>query len=119
MHSNALAGIHLIRNENDEACKSYQKILDTERDFNFKFKIDNLQRIHCVHNYLYALQQKHPQRPYGEDLTIQLEALETDLKSSEAKYKGALEDKRVKEELKFEKKHSEVNDKLINVNIII
>ena len=117
MHANALAGIHLIRGEVDKACECYQKILDSEKEFNFKIKIDNLQKIHCVHNYLYALQRKHTQHTLGEELNYQLESLATILKNSEDKYAGSFEEKRAKEELKFAKKHTEANEKFIKVNI--
>ncbi len=47
---NGLAGVHIINNDYDKAIDTYEQILNTEKEYESKIVIDNLQKIHALHN---------------------------------------------------------------------
>lgn len=116
MNSNAIAGILLLKNKLDDSCDFYQKILDSEKEFNFQIRMDNLQKIHATFNYIHALEHRRKEKnePVTENFIENIQKLQVDLKEMEKLYTFSFEEKKMKEELKLIKKSKEINEKLVD-----
>ncbi|XP_049596595.1 E3 ubiquitin-protein ligase SHPRH [Syngnathus scovelli] len=60
---NGLAGIHIIRDEFEEAAEMYREVLRSSEEHKGRLKTDSLQRLHATHNLMELLSAKHPGIP--------------------------------------------------------
>ncbi|XP_077395210.1 E3 ubiquitin-protein ligase SHPRH isoform X2 [Festucalex cinctus] len=60
---NGLAGIHIIRNEFEQAAEMYREVLRSSEEHKGRLKTDSLQRLHATHNLMELLNAKHPGIP--------------------------------------------------------
>ncbi len=112
MHSNAIAGLYIIKKNLLMAKEIYQKILDSEKFFNFEIRLDLLQKVHTIFNYIYVLQTID--EPNNEHIT----RLNDILRELENKYTSAFGETKMRDEFKLKEKINEVGHKFIKVNLI-
>ncbi|XP_051942712.1 E3 ubiquitin-protein ligase SHPRH isoform X1 [Hippocampus zosterae] len=60
---NGLAGIHIIRDEFEQAAEMYREVLRSSEEHKGRLKTDSLQRLHATHNLMELLSAKHPEIP--------------------------------------------------------
>ncbi|XP_057715689.1 E3 ubiquitin-protein ligase SHPRH isoform X2 [Corythoichthys intestinalis] len=60
---NGLAGIHIIRDEFEQAAEMYREVLRSSEEHKGRLKTDSLQRLHATHNLMELLNAKHPGIP--------------------------------------------------------
>ncbi|XP_061700946.1 E3 ubiquitin-protein ligase SHPRH isoform X3 [Syngnathoides biaculeatus] len=60
---NGLAGIHIIRDEFEQAAEMYREVLRSSEEHKSRLKTDSLQRLHATHNLMELLNAKHPGIP--------------------------------------------------------
>ena len=112
MHSNAIAGLYVIKKNLLMAKEIYKKILDSEKYFNFEIRLDLLQKVHTIFNYIYVLQTID--EPNNEHIT----KLTDTLRELENKYTSAFDETKMRDEFKLKDKINEVGHKFIKVNLI-
>ncbi|XP_061899198.1 E3 ubiquitin-protein ligase SHPRH-like [Entelurus aequoreus] len=60
---NGLAGIHIIRDEFEQAAEMYREVLRSSEEHKGRLKTDSLQRLHATHNLMELLNAKHAGMP--------------------------------------------------------
>ncbi|CAF0870165.1 unnamed protein product [Brachionus calyciflorus] len=119
MHSNAIAGLHILNNDVPQAITTYQQILDSENDYNSNVNLDLIQKVHTYHNYIDVLKMDLDRRKNAENLTedaieniqSQIELLRRKLKDCENSYKLAFDEKKTKDEAQFNKTRKDIDKK--------
>jgi len=112
MHSNAIAGLYLIEENYLMAKQIYQKILDSES--NFEIRLDLLQKVHTIFNYIYVLNTTESPSSKNNELITDLN---NQLNRLENKYTSAFDETKMKDEFKLKEKINGVNVNFIKVNI--
>ena len=115
MNSCAIAGLHLLRNEFNNAIAEYKNIMRFESDFNKELKLDLLQKLHVYNNYIYAL--KHNNQSIDNNIETNKEINEYSklLQETESIYTLAYDETRAKEEEKLKKTMKHTHDDIVKV----
>ncbi len=122
MNSNAIAGIFIIKDELYKAVNCYIQTLESGKEFKDKLKMDDLQKIHAIFNYLYVIEKiKNNSNLNSEnkecniinDEKIQL--LKAELQALEKKYSFNFEEKKKNIENNLFEKANEIKQEFIEV----
>lgn len=105
MNWNGMAGLCILKGDLEQAIQLYETVLNAaQKEFDANVRLDNLQKIHALHNYIELLKQNE-----SKSAVEKIRGLDDELRDCEKQYLGVFEEKKSKSVVKFVEKEDAIS----------